>query len=49
MMYKEDRSSSQIHEQIDDDNQKTYCSTSVEMTEEEVMSLAVDIKSHKSS
>ena len=43
MMHEEDRSASQIHEQIDCDNKKTYCSTSVVMIEAKVKFLAVDL------
>ena len=34
--------------QIDGDDKKTYCLTSVDRTEGEVNSLAIDIKSHES-
>ena len=36
-------------EQTDGDNQKTYCLAPFERTEEEVRSLAIDVKSHKRS
>ena len=35
-------------EQTDDDDKKTFCLTSIDWTEKEIKSFAIDIKSHES-